>query len=175
MAIQRRIVMDRYPVCKEYIMTRGKALTFPAEHFGKDLTDDTVYGAVIDMPMGPRLLTTMVCYINGAANLYFNLGGDYSGAAQRHPGVVQAARSFILNAGQYLEDAEKVTQFDLPRGRTQFVYLLTKGGIYKLAFEPANVPMGDKRRVLLAMYQRVMGELRNAQLKDQSAAQNGSK
>ena len=89
--------------------------------------------------------------------------------------MVQAARSFILNAGQYLEDAEKVTQFDLPRGRTHFVYLLTKGGIYKLAFEPANVPMGDKRRVLLAMYQRVMGELRNAQLKDQSAAQNGSK
>ena len=39
MAIQRRIVLDRYPVCKEYIMTRGKALTFPAEHFGEDLKD----------------------------------------------------------------------------------------------------------------------------------------
>ena len=34
--------------------------------------------------------------------------------------------------------------------------------------------MGDKRRVLMAMYQRVMNELRNAQLKDQ-AAQKGSK
>ena len=88
--------------------------------------------------------------------------------------MVQAARSFILNAGQYLEDAEKATQFDLPRGRTHFVYLLTKGGIYKLAYEPAGVPMGDKRRVLMAMYQRVMNELRNAQLKDQ-AAQKGSK
>ena len=116
------------------------------------------------MPKRPQLLTTMVCYINGASNLYFNLGGDYSGAAQRHPGVVQAARSFILNAGQYLEDAEKATQFDLPRGRTHFVYLLTKGGIYKLAYEPAGVPKGDKRRVLMAMYQRVVNELRNAPL-----------
>ena len=42
MAIQRRIVLDRYPVCKEYIMTRGKALTFPAEENAMEAVMDLI-------------------------------------------------------------------------------------------------------------------------------------
>lgn len=173
MAFQRKITIDRYPVCKEYIVTRGRALTFPADHFkGAEIKNDTVYGVVIDMPMGPQLLTTLVCYINGAANLYFNRGGDYSGAAQRYPGLVQATRTFVLNAGQFLELAQKTTQYELPNRKAHFVYLLTKGGIYKLEVNPNDLQTDEKRRRLFTLYQRVMAELRTSQLKDSAAKQN---
>ena len=36
---------------------------------------NSVYGMVIDMPINPVTLSTLVVYINGAANVYFNNGG----------------------------------------------------------------------------------------------------
>lgn len=172
MAFQRKIMVDRYPVCKEYIITRGKALTFSPDHFkGIEIGNDTVYGVVIDMPMGPQLLTTLVCFINGAANLYFNRGGDYSGAAQRYPSVVQNTRAFVLNADQFVGMAQKVNQFDLPHQRAHYVHFLTKNGIYKLEINPNELQTDEKRRLLYAMYQRVMSELRTSQLKDNAARQ----
>lgn len=172
MALQKKITLDRYPVCKDYIMIRGKALTFPISNFPGEFADDTVYGVVIDMPMGPQLLTTLVCFINGAANLYFNRGGEYSGASQKYPNVVQVTRAFVLNVGQFLPEAEKITEFDLPHGRMHYIHLLTKGGIYRIMLDSVDVPpVGNPKRLLMAMYQRVMGELRIAQMKDQAAAQ----
>lgn len=164
-------VQERYAVCQEYIITRGKALTFPASQFRDEIGPDTVYGAVIDMPMGPNVLTTMVCFINGAANLYFNLGGDYSGAALKYPSLVQTTRAFIANANQFLEISKKTTQYDLPKGRTHYIYLLTKNGIYKTELIPTEIQNDPQKRLLLAMYQRIMSELRTAQLKDQAAKQ----
>ena len=71
---KKRSILDRYTASQKYIVSRGKALTFPASPFKKELKNDEVYGAVIDMPMSPTVLSTLVCFVNGAANLYFSLG-----------------------------------------------------------------------------------------------------
>ena len=128
---------DRYPVTQKYLMTRGQALNFPANFFKANFKKDDVYGVVIDIPMPNNVLTTMVCFINGAANLYFNNGGEYTGASQKYRNLVQAAHNLVANAGQLIPKAEKVNQFDLPIGRTNNVFLLTKNADYKVAI-PAS-------------------------------------
>lgn len=166
---------DRYPVTQKYLMTRGQALNFPAKFFGGGLKKDDVFGVVIDIPMPNNILTTMVCFINGAANLYFNNGGEYTGASQKYRNLVQAAHTLVSNAGQLLPKAEKTTMYDLPKGRTHFVYLLTKGGTYKVAFPSGVIPETEpEKRTVYVLYQRVLNELRNCQLKDDMEARKAN-
>lgn len=167
---------DRYPVTQKYLMTRAQALSFPANFFDQTFRKDDVYGVVIDIPMPGNILTTMVCFINGAANLYFNNGGEYVGASQKYRNLVQAASTLVANAGKLLPKAAKTKQFDLPRGRTQYLYLLTKGGSYKVEFQPGLIPESEpEKRTIYVLYQRVLGELRSCQLKDDMEARNANK
>ena len=101
---------DRYPVTQKYLMTRGQALNFPANFFKANFKKDDVYGVVIDIPMPNNVLTTMVCFINGAANLYFNNGGEYTGASTKYKSVVQAARNLVLNATPLKAQAKLVRE-----------------------------------------------------------------
>ena len=166
----KRSILDRYTASQRYIVSRGKALTFPAAAFNKPLKPKEVYGAVIDIPMSPTILSTMVCFMNGAANLYFNLGGEFSNAAQRYRGVAQASYDFIKNASNYLDCCEKTTKFDMPTQGKNFVYFLTKSGVYKTVIVPNAIPVEDEnRRKINYFVQRVMNELRTAQLKDKAA------
>ncbi len=159
----------RIPVSKTYLTTRFQALHLSPSNFTQYMTKSTVYGVVVDMPMSPTVLTTLVCYINGAANLYFNNGKDYSGAAQRYPGVVQAARVFVANAGNYIDGLKPVENFELPSGMTHFAYILTTGGIYRLELTSTNDSGTEKERLFKNLYHRLMSELRSAQLKDQAS------
>ena len=157
----------RYSVTQKYLMTRGQALSFPAKFFDTNFKKDEVYGVVIDIPLGPDVLTTMVCFINGAANLYFNNGGEYTGASQKYRNLVQATHNLVANAGQLIPKAEKVRQFDLPIGRTNNVYLLTKNAVYKVAIPAGIIPEEEQeKRNIYVLYQRVLNELRSCQLKD---------
>jgi len=166
----KRSVLDRYTTSQKYIVSRGKALTFPSAPFKKELKPDEVYGAVIDMPMSPTVLATLVCFVNGAANLYFNLGGEYINAAARYRGVAQSSFDFIKNASNFLDCCEKTTKFDMPTAGKNFVYLLTKNGVYKTTITPNAIPTeADSKKKIHYYYQRVMGELRTAQLKDQAS------
>lgn len=166
----KRSVLDRYTASQRYIVSRGKALTFPASAFNKPLKPDQVYGVVIDIPMSPTVLSTMVCFMNGAANLYFNLGGEFTGAAQRYRGVAQAAFDFVKGASDLLEGSEKTTKFDMPTSGKNFVYFLTKNGVYKTVITPSAIPANDEtKRKINYHIQHVMSELRTAQLKDQAA------
>ena len=90
--------------------------------------------------MSPTVLSTLVCFVNGAANLYFNLGGEYVNAAARYRGVAQASFDFIKNATACLDCCEKTTKFDMPTAGKNFVYLLTKGGVYKTEIAPNAIP-----------------------------------
>ena len=162
---------DRYNVTQKYLMTRGQAINFPAQYFAGTLKRNDVFGVVIDIPMSSEILTTMVCFINGAANIYFNNGGEYTGASQKYRNLVQAAHNLVANSSQLVKKAELTKQFDLPRGKTQFVYLLTKGGIYKAEFRPGVIPETEtEMRTVYVLYQRVLAELRNCQLKDEAEA-----
>lgn len=151
-------------------MTRGQAINFPAKFFNTNFKKNDVFGVVVDIPMSQDVLTTMVCFINGAANLYFNNGGEYTGASQRYRSLVQAAHTLVANAGQLLPKAEKTTKFDLPVNRASNVFLLTKGGIYKVEIKPGIIPEDEvEKRNIYVLYQRVLNELRSAQLKDDAA------
>lgn len=167
---------DRYPVTQKYLMTRAQALSFPAKFFEQKFGKNDVYGVVVDIPMPGGILTTMVCFINGAANLYFNNGGEYTGASQKYRNLVQAANALVVNSKQVLPKAERTTQFDLPRGRTQYVYLLTKSGTYKVEYQPGVIPESEpEKRTVYVLYQRVLSELRNCQLKDDMEARKANK
>ena len=153
---------DRYSVTQKYLMTRGQAINFPAQYFSKNFKKNDVFGVVIDIPMTSDVLTTMVCFINGAANIYFNNGGEYTGASQKYRNLVQAAHTLVASAGQLL-----------PKGKTQNIFLLTKGGIYKTEVKPGMIPEDQQElRAFYVLYQRVLGEIRNCQLKDQAFGAN---
>ena len=69
---------SHYVVTEKYLLTRGAALQLPAKQFQSFIHDkNTIYGMVIDMPMNPALLCSLVVYINGAANVYFNNGATH--------------------------------------------------------------------------------------------------
>lgn len=166
MADNNQTFFRRVPVSKPYLVTRNQALRLSPSNFTQFMKSSTVYGVVIDMPMSPTVITTMACYVNGAANLYFSNGADYSGAAQRYPGVVQAARLFVNNAARYVTPENKVNTFELPNSRNHYAYILTTKGIHRLEINPIRGQQTPEERVFLTLYQRIMGELRNAQMKD---------
>jgi len=166
----KRSILDRYTATQKYIVARGKALTFPSSPFKVDIKDNQVYGIVIDIPMSPSVLATMVCFINGSANLYFNLGGEFVNSASRYRGVAQASFDFVKNASNYLGCCTKTTKFDMPTQGKNFVYFLTKKGVYKTEIVPGAIPADDEDRKKIHFFtQRVMSELRTAQLKDKAA------
>ena len=157
-------------------MTRAQAINFPANFFNANFKKDQVFGVVIDIPMSSEVLTTMVCFINGAANLYFNNGGEYVGASQRYRNLVQAAHTLVANSGDVLKDCEKTKKFDLPTGRTHNVFLLTKGGIYKTQINSGYLPEDKPElRSFYVLYQRVLSEIRSCQLKDDAERRKAAK
>ncbi|MBQ8824074.1 MAG: hypothetical protein IJZ64_02465 [Ruminococcus sp.] len=168
MAQRKPSSTDRYMVTEKYIVTRGTALHFPSKTFGKNITPDTVYGVIVDIPISPTILATLVTYINGAANLYFNNGGEYIGAAQRYQTVAQPARILVANAPRMLGDCQKTTKLDLPNRAKHHIHLITKNGIYKKELVLDNLPNESKDvQTVVYLYQQVMNALHTAQLKDQ--------
>ncbi len=167
---KKRSILDRYTASPKYLVARNKALNFPSSPFNVKLEPKQVYGVIIDMPMSPTVLATMVCFVNGSANLYFNLGGEFVNAAARYRGVAQASFDFVKNASNYLGCCEKTTKFDMPTAGKNFVYFLTNSGVYKTVIVPNAIPANDDDRKKIHFFtQRVMSELRTAQLKDQAA------
>ena len=163
----------RYNVTQKYLMTRGQAINFPARFFNANLKKNEVFGVVIDIPMSPTVLTSMVCFINGAANLYFNNGGEYTGASQKYRNLVQATHTLVANAGQLLPKCQKTKSYDLPKGKTHNIFLLTKNAVYKTEIKPGIIPESEPElRTFYVLYQRVLSELRSCQLKDDAAARN---
>ncbi len=169
MAINKQGSFDNYLVTEKYLSIRNTALHFPAKTLGK-FAQTPVYGMVIDMPMNPTLLCTLVVYANGACNLYFNNGAEYVGAALRHQTVIQPTRLLVGNGVQLLDQAKLTKKFPLPMGRQHYVHLLTKKGIYKYVIDPMTVRNDTKQaQTIYILYQQLMQAMRSAQLKDKSA------
>lgn len=175
MATVRRSPLDPYPVTPKYLQTRNSALHIPPGQFsGIKFKPEDVYGVVIDIPMGPAVLATMVCFINGAANLYFNNGAEYVGASTKYKSVVQAARNLVLNATSLKALGKRTSAYPLPVGGNHFVYMMTKRGTYKVELDPRTLTENDKeKRVVYYLYQQVMGALRLAQMRDAEGLPEG--
>ncbi len=172
--IRKRSVLDRYTVTEKYLYSRAKALTLRPNALGVKLSaDNQVYGAVIDMPMPGNMLGTLVCLANGTANLYFNNGNSVSGLATKYRSVSNAARSMTSSIGQILPACERVIEFDLPPANQYYVYLLTRKGIYKTAFNPTKLsPITTDQNEQLQRFayyiiRKTMNEVQNAQMKEQ--------
>ncbi|EWM54682.1 hypothetical protein [Ruminococcus flavefaciens] len=165
---------DRYNVTQKYLMTRGQAINFPAQYFSNYIKKkNDVFGVVIDIPMSADVLTTMVCFINGAANVYFNNGGEYTGASQKYRNLVQATHTLVANAGALLSKCEKTKSYDLPKGRTNNIFLLTRNGVFKTQIEAGFIPEEEQElRSFYVLYQRVLSEIRTCQLKDAADRRN---
>ena len=169
MAINRQGSYDNYMVTAKYLSTRNMALNYPAKNLGK-YAGSEVYGVVIDMPMNPVILCTMSVYANGACNLHFNNGAEYTGAALRHQTVIQPARTLVANASRLLDSAAPATKLPLPMGRAHYVHILTKKGIYKRVIDPATVKQDSKEALTkYLLYQQLIQAMRSAQLKDRAA------
>ena len=168
MAVVRRSPLDPYPVTPKYLQTRNSALHIPPAQFSNmKFKADEVYGVVIDIPMGPTVLATMVCFINGAANLYFNNGGEYTGASTKYKSVVQAARNLVVNTTPLKQYGKRTSQFPLPVNGIHFIYLMTKRGTFKTEIDPRTISQQpNEKRAVYYLYQQVMGALRMAQLRD---------
>jgi ATP adenylyltransferase/5',5'''-P-1,P-4-tetraphosphate phosphorylase II len=168
---------DRFNVTQKYLMTRGQAIGFPYQPFTQFIKGkNDVYGVVIDIPMSADVLTTLVCFINGAANIYFNNGGEYTGAAQKYRNLVQASHTLVANAGQLLPKCKKTKQFDLPKGRTNNIFLLTRSGVYAAQIQAGAIPEEEQElRSIYVLYQRVLNEIRTCQLKDEADRRNAAK
>lgn len=161
---------NHYLVTSSYLMTRAAALHFPRSQFADFLSGDrSIYGFVADVPLNPTALATLVVYVNGAANLYFNNGNSYTGASVRHPVVVQVARLLVAESPRLLGEAELTQKLDLPIGRDHHIFLLAKTGIYRKVLNPAALAEeSDNARAVYALYQRLLIELQQAQLKDRA-------
>lgn len=169
MAINRQGSFDNYMVTANYLSTRNTALHYPAKTLGK-FGNAEVYGMVIDIPMNPVLLCTMSIYANGASNLHFNNGAEYTGAAVRHQTVIQPARLLIANAPRLLSEAQPAKALPLPMGRQHYVHFLTKKGIFKRAIDPYTIRQdSENAQTIYLLYQQLLQALRSAQLKDQAA------
>ena len=168
---------DRYNVTQKYLMTRGQAINFPYQPFTQFVKGkNDVYGVVIDIPMSSDVLTTMVCFINGAANIYFNNGGEYTGAAQKYRNLVQASHALVANAANLLPKCEKTKKYDLPKGRTNKIFLLTKSGVYTTEIKAGIIPEEEQElRSFYVLYQRVLSEVRTCQLKDDADRRKAAK
>ena len=168
---------DRYNVTQKYLMTRGQAINFPYQPFEQFIKGkNDVFGVVIDIPMSPEVLTTMVCFINGAANVYFNNGGEYTGASQKYRNLVQASHTLVANAANLLPKCEKTKKYDLPKGRTNKIFLLTKSGVYTTEIQAGIIPEEEQElRSFYVLYQRVLSEIRTCQLKDAADRRNEAK
>ena len=70
---------------------------------------------------------------------------------------------------------EKTKSYDLPKGRTNNIFLLTKNGVYKTQLAAGLIPEEEKElRSFYVLYQRVLTEIRNCQLKDDALRRNGN-
>lgn len=166
--------VKHYNVCEPYLVTRIKALRMPPAVIGIKLANDKqIYSAVVDIPMGGDVLGTLVCLANGAVNIYFNNGTAITGLSARHPALAQACRSFLASANQSLDVCERTSVFNLPSNASEhYVHLMTRKGVFRTVIDPSTAANeSDKMRVfLLHLYQKVMNEIRNAQMRDQANA-----
>ena len=104
--------------------------------------------------------------VNVTAQNYLDYWAILSGSEYK---IVKAD---VANAGMILPKCEKVKAYDLPKGQTHNIFLLTKGGVYKTQLHAGLIPETEpEMRTIYVLYQKVLNELRNCQLKDEAERQ----
>jgi hypothetical protein len=167
---RKNLQRNPYTVTEKYIATRkagfnieGRMLNLKPEH------KDQVYGVIVDITISNTVLASLLCYLNGAANLFFNDGSSYENISANHREVAKIAQAFVISsqhAFQYPEQLQKTTSHPLPNNLVHYVYLLTQGGTYKIEIDPLTYKTNPLHNKLFQGYNTVMNVIKDAQLID---------
>ena len=143
---------------------RKLAIDMTPEDLGISLPADqtVVFGVVMDWGINGGTAST-VAWQTGESSLYLSSGGGVIGGGQE-PGIIKAAKLFVLVAQAFLEKAVKTETTPLPAEDEVKFYLLTNKGIYSGSeqmknfedssspwlklFEEGNVVLTELRKTL---------------------------
>lgn len=156
-----------YAVTENYIASRAAAFQIKANTFGiKPEHYNQVYGVIVDIPLTPTVIGTLMCFINGAVNLFFNDGSQVPREALlNRTDVAKIGQAFVISSQNAFETAEKVTSYPLPTNRVHYVSMLTAGGIVRHVIDPHSVNTDPVKKKLYVSYSTVMDILREVNIK----------
>ncbi len=120
-----------------YIVLRQMAFDITPLQLGLTLTDDEIYGVVMDQDMGKGTLT-LVTYKTGDADIYLSSGRGQVGGGQ-HMEVKKASKSFVDLAFKYLSKSTKIDSIPLPDYKCIRFYFLTPKGKFSAQEEMKNI------------------------------------
>jgi len=143
-----------------YKSLREMAFSIKPEQLGVSLeNDEQVFGAVVDMSVSNGMVATMICFIDGAASLYFSNGGGIIGAGQ-HESVQKAAGSFLISVHQVLPIMKKIDNFDMvPKENHHIFYLFTKAEVYFLDLDVEDYQESKEKYFLFSLSQMLLTEI----------------
>ncbi|MGE5418347.1 MAG: hypothetical protein ACM3UZ_16535 [Acidobacteriota bacterium] len=146
-----------------YIALRKQAFVVEPAQIGITLdTNEQVYGAVVDMGVSQTDIATMVCFLDGAASLYFSNGGGIIGAGQ-HENVKQAAALYLTGLQKLLSIMQLTDDFSTaPTEDHHIFYLLTGNGIYSYDLNINESQRSKDNQLLFSLTQMVLTEIRQA-------------
>lgn len=163
----KNYVGNPYSVTEDYIATRASAFRIKADVFGvKTEHFDQIYGVIVDIPLSPTVISTLICYINGAVNLLFNDGSQVpKEVIAKRADVSKIGQAFVIASQNAFETAEKVVSYPLPAARVHYVFLLTQRGILRHIIDPQSVNTDPVKKKLFVSYGAVMDVLKDVSMK----------
>ena len=118
-----------------------------------------VYGVVMDWNMN-RGMATLTAFTTGDASLYFSSGGGMLGAGHSES-VTTAAKSFISQAQNYLNNTNQTETTPLPNKNCVTFYFLTNKGKFSIQEQFENFE--NRTSNLMTLFEegnKVISELR---------------
>jgi hypothetical protein len=142
-----------------YMDMRRQGLETTPQNLGRGLKGTEPYGLL--MEMGVQIsVVTLVCFIDGDANVYYKTGGGMIGGSS-HESVRKAAKAFVALAARVVPKMTKTTEFPLPgMDRVRF-YVLTPEGVFTV--ETNRQALSNAKGELGALFyagQKVVTEMR---------------
>ncbi len=107
-------------------------LTFDGTH--------KVWGVVMEELYGDTS-ASLVCLADGTVSLYFGNGGGIIGMGE-HDAPRNASNTFILQASDYLDQAQPTKEYPLPSKGECIFYFRTFDGLYKATSSQADIQEG---------------------------------
>lgn len=128
--------------------------------FTSDADYPTVYGVVVDWPLGDQVVTVLAMR-DGTASLYTTSTFGIIGGGG-HATVREAASRLVRSAEHYVKAAQPVDSHPCPPEGTAYYYLLTYSGVRRLSGDLAAIEQGaDPTADLFFAAQDEITELRN--------------
>ncbi|MDR0918660.1 MAG: hypothetical protein LBM93_05350 [Oscillospiraceae bacterium] len=161
---KKRYVNNPYSVTQKYISTRSAAFDIKGYQLGiKSEHSAQVYGVIVDMGLSPNLLGTLICFINGAANVYYNDGGSVENLAINNIEVAKISQAFVVASQVAYDTSERVSSYPVPVTNEHYIYLLTRGGIRRVIIDPETVDTNPVYKKLFVGYNTVMKIIQDTQ------------